>query len=92
MEIKEFWKQYDQANKEHEKWEKRADKVVKRFWGFANFIRIMMNKPISINILNKMTLIFKNLQPFKYPCKRNMLDTKYTAVKIAVCDLQRLIC
>jgi hypothetical protein len=31
MEPKTFWKQYDLAEKEHEKWEKRADKVVERF-------------------------------------------------------------
>ena len=31
MEVKDFWDQYDQADKEHKKWEKRADKVLKRF-------------------------------------------------------------
>ncbi len=31
MEPKEFWRQYEIARKEQEKWEKRAEKVVKRF-------------------------------------------------------------
>jgi hypothetical protein len=31
LEIKEFWRQYDVAEKEHKKWEKRADKVLKRY-------------------------------------------------------------
>jgi hypothetical protein len=31
MEVKEFWRQYDVADKEHKKWEKRADKVLKRY-------------------------------------------------------------
>ena len=31
MEVKEFWRQHDVARKEQEKWEKRAEKVVKRF-------------------------------------------------------------
>ena len=31
MDIKEFWRQYDISDKEHKKWEKRADKVLKRY-------------------------------------------------------------
>lgn len=31
MEIKEFWRQYDVADKDFKKWEKRADKVLKRY-------------------------------------------------------------
>jgi hypothetical protein len=31
VDIKEFWKEYDLAEKEHQKWKKRADKVTKRF-------------------------------------------------------------
>lgn len=31
MNIKEFWRQYDIADKEHKKWEKRAEKVLKRY-------------------------------------------------------------
>lgn len=31
MDIKEFWRQYDVADKEHMKWEKRAEKVLKRY-------------------------------------------------------------
>ena len=31
MDIKEFWRQYDIADKEHKKWEKRADKVIDRY-------------------------------------------------------------
>ena len=31
MEVKEFWRQYDVSDKEHKKWEKRADKVLKRY-------------------------------------------------------------
>src|SRR3990167_5251074 len=31
MEPKEFWRQHDVADKEHKKWEKRADKVLKRY-------------------------------------------------------------
>lgn len=31
MEVKEFWRQHDVADKEHKKWEKRADKVLKRY-------------------------------------------------------------
>jgi hypothetical protein len=31
VDIKEFWRQYDIADKEHKKWEKRADKVLKRY-------------------------------------------------------------
>jgi len=31
LDIKEFWRQHDVAEKEHKKWEKRADKVLKRY-------------------------------------------------------------
>ena len=31
MQPKEFWRQYESARREQEKWEKRADKVIKRF-------------------------------------------------------------
>jgi hypothetical protein len=31
VDIKEFWKEYDLSEKEHQKWKKRADKVTKRF-------------------------------------------------------------
>ena len=31
MDIKDFWKEYDLAEKEHAKWKKRADAVTKRF-------------------------------------------------------------
>lgn len=31
MDPKDFWHQFDLAQKEHEKWEKRADKVIKRY-------------------------------------------------------------
>lgn len=31
MEVKEFWRQYEIADKEHKKWEKRAEKVIKRY-------------------------------------------------------------
>lgn len=31
MDVKEFWKQYEAADREHKKWEKRADKVLKRY-------------------------------------------------------------
>jgi len=31
VDIKEFWRQYDIADKEHKKWEKRADKVLQRY-------------------------------------------------------------
>ena len=31
MEAKEFWRQYDVARKDQDKWEKRADKVIKRY-------------------------------------------------------------
>ena len=31
MDIKEFWRQYDLSDKEHRKWEKRADKVIDRY-------------------------------------------------------------
>lgn len=31
MEIKKFWKQFDLSNREHEKWENRANKVLKRY-------------------------------------------------------------
>jgi len=31
LDIKEFWRQYDISDKEHKKWEKRADKVLKRY-------------------------------------------------------------
>lgn len=31
MDIKEFWRQYEVADKEHKKWEKRAEKVLERY-------------------------------------------------------------
>jgi len=31
MEVKEFWRQYEVADKEHKRWEKRADKVLQRY-------------------------------------------------------------
>jgi hypothetical protein len=31
VDIKEFWRQYEVADKEHKKWEKRADKVLERY-------------------------------------------------------------
>jgi len=31
VDIKEFWRQFDISDKEHKKWEKRADKVLKRY-------------------------------------------------------------
>lgn len=31
MEAKEFWRQYEVARKEHDKWEKRANKIIERY-------------------------------------------------------------